>query len=65
MINVILFLILYAGAGYGLYYIAFYEAKKQERKHFPPVWLIIVWPIVILLGINDLIDWIIKKLKGD
>ena len=64
MLNSFLFyLICYLFAGCGMYCAAVHESLKLDRGYPPPEYLIFIWPIVILFGINDLIDWIIKEIK--
>jgi len=58
-------LIIFLFAGCGMYCAAVHESSKLDRGYPPPAYLILIWPIVYLLGICDVIDWIIKKLKGD
>ena len=48
-----------------MYYAAVHESSELDRECPPPAYLIFIWPIGYLLGIGDVINWIIKKLKGD
>lgn len=64
MSKIILFLILYMIIGYAMYFAAVHESLKLDRGELPSIWIVPVWPIVILLGIDDLVDWIIKKIKS-
>ena len=63
MNELIIFLFCYMAAGCGMYCAAVHESLKLDRGYPPPAYLIIIWPIVYLLGISDLIDWVIGRCK--
>ena len=64
MSELIIFLFCYFAAGCGMYCAAVHESSKLDRGYPPSAWLIFIWPIVYLLGIGDLIDWIIKEIRN-
>ena len=64
MNKLIIFLFWYLMAGFGMYCAAVHESSKLDRGYPPPAYLILIWPIVYLLGIGDLIDWIIKEIRN-
>ena len=65
MLNSFLFyLICYLFAGCGMYCAAAHESLKLDRGQPPTAWFIWCWPIVYLLGIVDLIDWITKEIRN-
>lgn len=64
MSELIIFLFCYLSAGCGMYCAAVHESSKLDRGYPPPAYLIFIWPIVYLLGIGDLIDWIIKEIRN-
>ena len=51
-------------AGLGTCYAAVHESSKLDKGTPPPAWLIFIWPVVYLLAISDLIDWIIKEIRN-
>ena len=64
MNELIILLFCYLMAGLGTCYAAVHESSKLDKGTPPPAWLIFIWPVVYLLAISDLIDWIIKEIRN-
>lgn len=57
----IMVFIWYIIAGLGVYCAAVHESSKLDRGDPPPAWLVFIWPIVYLLGLFDVIDWLVGR----
>lgn len=59
-----IYILSYLLIGYGIYFIIAHFSLQTDREMPESIrWIVITWPIVYLLGIIDVIDWIVRRLK--
>ena len=61
-----IYILSYLLIGYAVYFIIAHFTLQTDRNIPNSIhWIVITWPIVYLLGIIDVIDWIVKELKRE
>lgn len=55
----------YLMAGFGAYLSLVHYGLQKDNADPPSNWVIIGWPVLYLLGIIDLINWVIKESKRE
>ena len=61
--NTWLLFLIYVMMGAGMYCALAHYCLQQDNLDPPPSWIIWFWPIIYVLGVVDLIDWIVKEVK--